>query len=413
MGANCGKTPRISRTFWVIAFGLATWGHSADAQPRAWDVDSLVERAINQPEIKESFRQRVQAVRAQQDARTVAHNPSFRVGYDHILGPRESREMELSVGIEHSFDLDSWRSRLRETLVFYESAVASEQVEWERGVAAMVREAFFRVRYHEERGRRFDEWLMRLDVGLKSLQLREKRGDVSRYDVIRVQGEWAAVRLSAANESMALAEAWAELKSWVPKESITAIVGPLAPDGVSRQRDRQENPTILRFRNESAALAKESKVWGSPFLRGWTIGAGYRLLDTADTTGHGVMVTLSLPLIFSDVDQPTIDGLVAQSQRMDQELQYFQVMANHTQQLAEERLTKSMEQLDAVESVMRGASISPLAEAAYQAGEISVNELLDAYGNEAERALLQVELQWTARRAALVRDRAYELGVPK
>ncbi|NUN15867.1 MAG: TolC family protein [Myxococcales bacterium] len=315
------KNPMVGRTFWGLlsVVGVLMGNQKATAQSDPWDVDTLVAGALNQPEIQAVFQETVRAKRAEIAQRTMWQNPVLEAGYGHIVGPKESREVEFSVSVEQSFDMSSWRGRLWDTLPHHEAALASEVDHWRVEVTGLVRAAFFAVRYHEERVKIFETWSKRIETGLETMRTRENRGDVSRYDVLRIEAERESIQLNAAQEKILLAAAWAELRLWIPQENIRSIVGPLAPSQ-TLGGDRKELPALRRLENLSLVAHQETKVWGSPFLRGWTVGAGYRLLDTEQATGHGFLVTLSVPLIFSNVDEPIVEELNAEANAIDHQL---------------------------------------------------------------------------------------------
>ena len=227
-----------------------------------------------------------------------------------------------------------------------------------------------------------------------------------------MERELEIARAQRIAEDSALAEAWATLDAWTQWEARPALLGSLAPESPSVVAT-SEPPELIRLDQLVQGLQAEAAVWGSPFARGWVVGAGYRFADASAGTGHGFIVSLSLPLMFWNIDEARIDRLSAEETAAQAELEYRRDLSARGQVAAQERLDSAWEALESLPDPARDAELTGLAEAAFSAGETTLTELLDAIESETELRLARIDLQWVARRAALNLDYRLGIGVPQ
>lgn len=402
------KTPSIGRLLTVAALLAVPW--RAGAQESAWTADEAVRRALANPEVQGILDGRIRSARAEVEARTVIPTPTLGASHEQVLGNEQAGYLESTIVVEQQFDVSSWRSRLRESVPHRERALRAESDEWRLDVATTVRGAFFEVRYREERMRTTDAWIGRLEEGAVAIRARQERGDAAPYDVRRVEREIEIARAQRAREEALLAEAWAALGSWSPWSSRPTLTGTLTPDAPASAPETTL-PALARLQHLDLALSAEAEAWGSPFWRGWTVGAGYRFAQVAAESGHGFVLSLSVPLTFWNNDLPEVERLRAEQARVGSELRLGRTLAERAETAGRQRLEQALAALSQLAPAERDAELTRLAEAAYAAGEATLTELLDAYDSEAELALARVDLQWEARRAAIDLDRRRGIGV--
>ena len=404
------KTPSIGRL--LALFGLLAAPAPASAQGDVWTEEQAVARALANPDVKDALEGRIRADRAEVEAATVVPTPTLEVAHEQVFGDEQVAYLESTVGLHQQLDLSSWRGRLRETLPHREAALRAETDEWRLLVATSVRAAFFEVRYREERLRALDEWMGHLERGVAVSTARQERGDASLYDLRRVQRELETAAAQRAREEAILEEAWAALRTWSQWTSRPTLTGALPPDGLSKQAS-ETLPELRRLQHLELALSAEEAAWGSPFWRGWSIGAGYRFAEAGSESGHGFVASLSIPLAFWNNDLPEIDRLRAEQAAIGGELRFGRTLAEQAEAAAGERLERALAVLSNLRVPERDAELTHLAETAYGAGEATLTELLDAYESETELALSRIDLQWEARRAAIELDRRRGNGVPR
>ncbi|MFT6399770.1 MAG: outer membrane protein TolC [Bradymonadia bacterium] len=389
----------------LVALGLLV---SAGAEAQSLSEREAVHQALEATRADEIVASQLAAERASVAVETIVRNPEFAVSHERFLGTRDLREAETALSIHQEFDLSDWRGRLRDALPHQEAALRSERQEWELEVAHEVRTAFFSVRYHQLRVVVLEGWITRLQSGVDAAAQREAAGDVSEYDVLRVQRELDTAGADLASEWSQLNESWSGLQRWVPFDSHPDLVGELTPTQPSGAA--AELPSLQRLRHLVAANEARSGAYGRPGLRGWSIGGGYLLGRAPDSTAHGFLVELSIPLVVRNNDRAVLDALAARSDAIEVELALEGALADRAQVAARTRLDGSLVALEGLAAPDNDYQLTRMAELAYQAGEASLTDLLDAYESEAELQLARVDLQWQARRAALDLDRTLGRG---
>lgn len=169
--------------------------------------------------------------------------------------------------------------------------------------------------------------------------------------------------------------------------------------------------SVQRLDELEQALHSEYEAWGTPFLRSWTLGGGYRFARVAGDPGHGFMISVEVPLVVRDIDQPQQDVLEAQWIKVSAERALMRRQNEVQQKAARHRLEQALKGLDALTSTSAShRDVLALATASYQAEEISVNDLLGTFQTETELELLRVDMAWEARRADLDLRRALGHG---
>lgn len=410
------KSPMIRRFYALLAalIGVLVTPAQANARPSA-DVEDVVRAALAHPELEDRLRARVDAARAEIDEATVTPTPTLGLAYDRVFGDLDVGAVEFSAMVEQRFDLSGWRGALREALPHRESAQRAELDSARLATATTVREAFFRVRYREERLAALDAWSARLARGLAGIRARQERGDASPYQARRAARELELVDARRASEASALAEAWADLERWTAWEERPRLVGEVPPARTAARPEAEappRRPELARLRHLERALDAEAGAWGSPLWRGWSVGVGYRYAEVGPSVGHGLLLTLSAPLALWNTDAARVQRLRARRAEVSSELALRTGLANREADAAGARLDAALRSLEALSEPSRDAELSHLAQLAFDAGEASLIELLDAFGSEVDLQLARLDLQWEARRAAIALDRARGLGAP-
>jgi len=377
----------------------------APAAEGAWRVDEVVARALADERIEAVLQSRLASLRAGVAEATAHPAPGLGVSHEQVLGDEAAEYREISVVVQQELDLSDRRARLREALPHREAALRARREAWRLEVATAVRRAFFEVRYRQERSGALAGWIERLGRGVRVIEVRERHGDASAYDVRRVQREVETAKAARVRETSLLAEAWASLGVWVPLDTPAELIGDLRPPPPAPEADLSSLPNLARLEHEERALGVEQEAWGSPFLRGWTVGAGFRRADLGSATGHGFILSLDLPLTLWNTDAPKVERLRAERARAGGEIRLRRALAERAEAAAHRRVDEALAALGALSPPEHDAELTRLAETAYAAGEASLTELLDAYESQTELDLSRVDLQWEARRASIELDR--------
>ena len=406
------KTPIVARLLVSVGIGLLCPLPALAAPVLA---DEAVRDALDRPELQARVEAELEEARAELEAATVRSTPSFEVVDDRIFGDINVGFVEVSASVEQRFDLSGWRKKLRGSLPHRESAVREGANAWRVEVAALVRSAYFAVRYHELRLEVYDAWIERLEKGLENIEARAARGDAAAYHVRRIERELELARARRASEVAAMSEAWADLQQWTGWRDEPELTSALPPPTRTEPGadETLTRPDLMQLRAHARSLDAEARAWGSPWLRGWTVGAGYRFGQVGSSTGHGVVVSLSIPLALWNVHAPQVRRLQAEQARVRSELAVRTAFANTEISGRAGRLRKVLAALAAMRDPSEDGELSHLAEVAYVGGEASLVELLDAFESEADLQLSRLDLQWDARRADIALDQSLGLGVPQ
>jgi cobalt-zinc-cadmium efflux system outer membrane protein len=404
------QTPIVTRLFaaLIVIITLARPRPAFAGEP-SWTEDEAVARALANPEIEAVLAAELEAARAEVDEATVRPTPSLGIDHEQVFGGPPVEYLQTTAMVRQELDFTPWRRRLRESEPHREEALQAETDQWRLEVATAVRLAFYQVRYHEERIAALDGWIARLEHSVASISKRSEQGDASAYEVRRVERELEIAVARRAQEQANLAEAWAALSAWTPWDAQPGLRGELRPSD-TMQDEVATLPRLEQLEQRELALDAELDAWGVPFGRGWTIGAAYRFARVAGRDGHGFMVSLSVPLTLWNTDRPRVERLRAERARVQGELRLTRTLAEQAEHGARQRLQDTLAALERLPAPERDAELSQLAETAYGAGEGTLLELLDAYESEVELGLARIDLQWTARQAAIELQRRLGIG---
>lgn len=406
-----GKTPINHRP--LIVGVLLLLPMVASAQVESWTADDAVTRALSRPEMTAIREAGQRQVRAEMGEVTVRPAPT--IGLAHEDGGRNdgAPAREVSAILEQPLDFVPWRGRLRESFRHRESAFLAADDDRRLEIASLVRSAFYGVLYHDLRVAALGRWVGRLRDGHEALVAREQRGDVSSYELHRVERELDMARAERAREESRLAETWVELRTWCLWQERPTLVGDLAPTTPQAAEDDAPLPHLARLDELGRSLDAEIRAWGTPFLRNWVLGAGYRYAEADSEIERGVLLTLSVPLPLWNTTAPRQDRLRAERVRIESDLVVERQRASDAAEAAADRFERLLDALRGLPPAERDAKLTGQAELAYAAGEATLTELLDAYESEVEFELARTDLQWEARRASIELDRRRGMGVPR
>ncbi|MFU8805388.1 MAG: TolC family protein [Bradymonadaceae bacterium] len=412
------KTPTHPRTLTAAVMfivALCAFMGQANAQKDSqWDVEQAVEVALDHPEIETILTARRQTARFEIDEATILPNPTLDLDHERDFGP-EIEGLEASAMVHQRFSLTPWRTRLRQALPHREAALRAELDQWRLDMSLEVRLAFYRVRYHEARIDALDHWVDRLSAGVGSILAREVRGDASLYERRRIEREVQVARAERAHEQSELAAAWSALLRRLPTDSEFTLIGDLAPFVPAEPSTTRPLPSLIRLEQEALATAAEARAMGKPWWRDWEAGAGYRFSNEGNhgaERGHGLLLSLTLPIALRNTDAPRLARLKAEHDRLSAELRLNTTTATRAADAARRRLEEAMAALVELPDDDDDLELTALAEMAFAAGESSLVELLDAYGSETRLRLARIDLEWAARQAAIELDYRQGLGGP-
>lgn len=411
------KTPMHGRLFlalWILLAlsPLDAIAQEAAATPTGMTEREAVERALAMAQAEPLWEARRRAIRAELDARTRPLLPTLGVAHEQVFGDINVGYVQETVSLGQELDWSGRRRVLRDSLVDREQVLEAERAIWQRELTHEVRVAFYAVRHHELRLQRYDHWLEQLARGGEVLEARVARGDASRYELLRMERELDVVRASRTGETAALARARSELSRWTgggadSRDGVTA--GALAPPVTDEGRPQAGGsiahlPELALLEREARVMQSEIDALDRPLRRGWMLDAGYRYSRVGPSTGQGFLLELSLPLAPWRTALPLQESLRAEQVATSSEYRVREARHERALQAAAARLEETMRVLGELPDAARDGELTELSQAAFDAGEITLLELLDAFESEAELGLARHDLEWEARQAALSLD---------
>jgi len=375
---------------------LVSFAHGGAAQAQALTVDDAIDRAFAHAGLDAVSAASTDAIHARADAEVV--HPSARAFGDVEAVGGDGTSVEVTLGASWVVDPSGWRARQRDVAAWWAESDAAGRDGARLAIATEVRRAFWLARAHDARLAAFDARIDAASRGLAALQARYERGDVARYAVVRVERELAAVHAERTSVQADRDAALAELRALTGAGSGVQPTGALRPP--REAMDPGAAPSIRALDAAAQgwdAMGEVHQRWG---LRDWELDAGYRLARSAAATGHGGVVSLSIPI----GGRATADAAraVARSEATlaRAERAHAEHLVDHHRTDARGRLDVAFAALDALPADDTDDLVA-LAEAAWAAGEAPLADVLDAWRSEAELTLLRIDLEWAAREAAI------------
>ncbi|MCW8193647.1 TolC family protein [Proteobacteria bacterium 005FR1] len=255
-----------------------------------------------------------------------------------------------------------------------------------RDLQADIRLRFYRALAAADDARVAGGYRQRLEQLTGFTRERFEAGDASRYDLMRLERELALINSEWLQSSAAAQAARNRLLALIggePADPAGRLL-PLATETIAVEDLLRQYPGLqaLEAEAESESLSAEAarrKKW--PEL---TVGVGRREVEEAGLENDGNTVSLSVEVPVFDRGQGEAQAAAsrARQRRLDYELAAAALIADLRSALesldAQRRAAQSLES-----ALSDGAmSLSAIAEEAYQAGELSTMELIDAYRSE-------------------------------
>ncbi len=254
----------------------------------------------------------------------------------------------------------------------------------------VLREDFYRVLASQEMLAKIESAQSHLSTIHAFTQQRADRGDASRFDVLRIEKELSIIASKFANEEAVYIASRNRLFSKIDTP-VTILQGQLIPDESNFRNEIDNNywndhPQLLAIDSQLQGAQLSAKAAGRQNWPEVTLGVGRIDLDESSFSADGN--TFSLGLTLPLFDQGRGERRIAESSyqelRADRILLLRKLKADYESALqrfqTHQNVARQLEML----SSNSERSLSGLAEASYQAGELSVMELLDAYQSDLE-----------------------------
>ena len=333
------------------------------------------------------------------------HNPEVTYERETLdLPGGESEETTLS--ISQRFNLAGIK-RLERRAAGHDLAAARARTELlRRERIATTRLAFYQALMAEQRAERMRGLITELGALDAAVRARALAGDVSRYDTIRMQRELAiqdARYLQLQSEARAARQ---QLQLLADVSITSTLQGNLLPPSLADMATTDRlgsHPLLMALDAEqrsadSQALASTRKRWPD-----MTLGLGQKSVSEPGLEADGQVISLGLELPIGDSGKQNAAAhrYQASQLRAERELLLQQLRAEESS--AREAVTINRQASEKLAIHDSQGEMVKIARAAYEAGEISVMELLDAFSSgfsvheslqQHAMAARQAHIQW-------------------
>lgn len=389
----------------LFTLPLAAWAQSIPLTEA-----EAVRRGLARPDLADQELGRLESAKADAIAAGLPPNPTLSYSRDRTGGTPGSTEETWQ--LSQTFDVSGRRGLRREAAGRrIEAAYAGNNLhraEW----AAEIRRSFHQALFKQEAVLATETWVQRFSRVERIVDKLARAGEASGYDRRRLARELQTAEARLSNEKADLDRAAERLAALLgtsgqEAESVTGVLRPSAPapleDALSRLERRPDLQALAR-RAEAADLE------GRAASRGWvpdvTLGVGPKRIDNGITRENGTVVSLSIPLPVFDRQQAGEKRAAAEALNARGELGFARARAEGDLR----GLHRQVERLVAASADYRSRAVGEsaellrIAEAAYQGGESTLLELLDAYRGALEAEMTALDLEWKARQARIDYD---------
>jgi outer membrane protein, heavy metal efflux system len=350
----------------------------------------------------------VQAAEADVLAAGLFPNPTLSYSRDRVDGSPDTVEQTWMLG--QTFDISGRRGLHREAASRRVASVIAGNAARQLDMAAEIRRGFHEALFRQQTIRAAETWAQRFARVEGMVGKLARAGEASGYDQRRLSRERQTAEARLAAERAELDRSLARLLALTGTPDAPLLKGALLPPPPSpvetalSRLDQRPDLQALSRRAEAADLeGRAAKRGGIPDV---TVGIGPKYVDNGSTQDKGVALSLSVPL-------PVFDRQQAGQQRAAAEALQARAEYRLVRSRAESELRGLYRQAEGLRATAadyrsRAVAASPellrIAEIAYQGGESSLLELLDAYRGALETETTALELEKRARDARIEYD---------
>lgn len=390
---------RVRNAPLILAIGLSAMPCAASAQ-QALDETTAIEQAL----AREGIAARDEADRAASAAEV------------DVIGPRENPDVELSreaaggereyhLGIAQLIDLNGRRGSLRDAARADLAAVDADILRRRQLLVAEVRRAFVSCAAASAERDIWQRYVGELAEAERVSSARAEAGDTAVYDVRRVRVEQRAAEAQLARAIGEVTARCASLASLTgttePQVDLAAITE------LSNGTTPGERPDLLASERRLDAADYRIRVAQQSRLPQLVVGAGVLRRDDGIDTAYGPTVSVGMAVPLWTGGSAGVRREEARRAALKSELLIARRRIEAEQAAAGARVSAAQEAaVTASQAREDAARLGTIAEIAYQAGEIGVVELLDAYEAARDADLSVIALALDAATAAVDYDLA-------
>lgn len=392
----------------VYVMGLLVFAGCSAAAAQEWTEQAVLDLFDQQSPIRRESRAVAASAVESLRSRTLWPNPV-------ALYSRETVGFTEFVQGEQQLPLSGRLSLVRKAM---EPARASAEAEgaarsWD--ARSSLRVAFYRSLAAQQQARLLRASLGEIEKVLELLRLREREGEGSKYDRMRVEREAADVRADLAVAQARSRSEQAVLLAYLPSQTtVPELRGELAPRGVPTSREdvlRQALASRAELRAQTTRLAQlgfEQQAADRLRIPEPVVAGGLKRVQVeGNRNASGAVVSVSVPLPVFNKGKAEVARLAAEKDRTQAraDLLTQQILAAVTG--AYDLYAARLAVLSAFERETQDSSeLMRVARVGYEEGELGILQLLDAYRLERQRALRRLDLQAALKEADIELSRS-------
>ena len=347
---------------------------------------------------------------AEADALAAGQRPNPVLSYDYDRTGGLSDSVEHNLMLSQTFDPAGRRDFRRQAAERRLAAVGAGNAGRRAGIAAEIRREFHAALYRQVVARASETWAQRF-TRIETLVARLTRsGEASGYDRRRLARERVASEARLAGERAELELALSRLGALIGKPDLAAVAGelppPPLPDLAIALGRLDQRPELVALARRAEAADLEGRASGKGWMPELTLGIGPKWVDNGISRDSGVALSLAMPLSVFDRQQAGRQRATAEAMQLRAEYRLARTRAEGDLR----GLHRQTEQLRAAAADYRARAVATLpdllriAELAYQGGESSLLELLDAYRGALDSEIAALDLEQRARAASIEYD---------
>lgn len=386
----------------LLALPLAAWAQVPLTESEA------VRLGLGRDALTDLERSTLRAAEADVRAAGLYPNPTLTYSRERVGGNADS--LEQSWMLEQTVDLSGRRTLRRESASRRVDATRAENTDRQVQRAAAIRRSFHAALRQQASVRATEAWVQRF-ARIEDIVVKLRRaGEASGYDLRRLARERQSADASLAKERADLERELARLMALAGVTHEVTLEGallppPLPPDNAALARI-DEHPALRALARRVEAAELDARAAQRGVFPEVTVGAGPKFVESRGTHDSGVAFSVSVPLPVFDRQQAVQQRALAEAQQ----LRAHQALLKA--QLAGELrgLYHQAESLRQAASAYRDRAqaatpeLLRIAEKAYQGGESTLLELLDAYRGALDTETTALDLEWRARDARIEYD---------
>lgn len=386
---------RFPLSVFLLALPLVAWANAPLTEAEA------VRLGLARADLAELERGAILAAEADVRAAGLYPNPTLNYSRERLSGTPGS--VEQTWMLEQAFDLSGRRGQQREAASRRVAAVSADNTGRQLQLAAEIRRSFHAVLRQQAAIRATEAWARRFAHIAGMVDKLAQAGEASGYDRRRLARERQAADAHLATERAGLERESARLAALIGVAQLPSLQGdmlpPPLPAVVTALERLDQHPLLQALARRAEAADLDGRAASRGAIPEVTLGIGPKQVESGGVTDTGIALSLSVPL-------PVFDRQQAGQQRAAAEAQQARAEYRLAKARAEGELRGLHRQAETLRAtaadyrhraLAESAELLRIAEAAYQGGESSLLELLDAYRGALEAETTALELEARAR----------------